>query len=297
MMMMTLVERRGRRALLAGRYLKRAITATLPSVPLTPHPAGGQRLSAPSTRRVIQFQLCRAHAQRPSDPRDVLELRALAERQPELSAAASLQIELVDALRRIQTRIATASVLLPMTEVAAALAGGRPLLDFDRLPIDWTEARLLFRQITDILRRHDALDAAAPRACTISDAAPSLPDLARQWFDERQDAIRHRDARRGDGAGRCGRFSCALPTCCSSDGGLRRVETRHLSGVRRRARLRLHHHQRRSPADLRPLPDALAHRAVSPARSAARATGSGSRASRRLTAPTASRPASRAGAT
>ena len=113
----------------------------------------------------------------------MLELRALAERQPELTAAASLQIELVDALRRIQTRIATTSVILPMNEVAERIASGRPLLDFDRLPIDWTEARLLFRQITDVLRRHDALDAAAAARLHDLGRSPTLPDLARQWFD------------------------------------------------------------------------------------------------------------------
>jgi formate dehydrogenase maturation protein FdhE len=118
-----------------------------------------------------------------TDPRDVLELRALAERQPELTAAAALQIELVDALRRIQTRIATTSVLLPMHEIAERIASGRPLLEFDRLPIDWNEARLLFRQITDILRRHDALDATAAARLHDLGRSPALPDVAREWFE------------------------------------------------------------------------------------------------------------------
>jgi FdhE protein len=117
-----------------------------------------------------------------ADPRDVAELRALAERQPELTAAAALQIELVEALRRIQTRIATSSLILPADEVAARISSGRPLLDFDRLPIDWTEARLLFRQISDVLRRHDALDAEGAARLHDVGRSPDLPDLARQWF-------------------------------------------------------------------------------------------------------------------
>ncbi len=117
------------------------------------------------------------------DPREVAELRALAERQPELSAAAALQIDLVDALRRIQTRIATASLILPPQEVATRLAGGQPLVDFDRLPIEWTEARLLFRQITDVLRRHDAVDPLAAIRLHEVGRSPGLPDLARRWFD------------------------------------------------------------------------------------------------------------------
>jgi FdhE protein len=116
------------------------------------------------------------------DSKEVVELRALAERQPELSAAASLQIELVGALRRIQTRIATASVL-STEEMIARLSSGQPLITFDRLPIDWTEARLLFRQVTDILRRHEAVD--SPSSARLHEIARSadLPDVARRWFD------------------------------------------------------------------------------------------------------------------
>ena len=114
---------------------------------------------------------------------EVAELRALAERQPELSAAATLQIELVEALRRIQTRISTASVAIAPEEIAARLSSGEPLITFERLPIDWNEARLLFRQITDVLRRHDAVD--APSAAKLHDLGRSagLPELARRWFE------------------------------------------------------------------------------------------------------------------
>ena len=118
------------------------------------------------------------------DPREVAELRALAERQPELSSAASLQIELVDALRRIQTRIATASVTLTAEEIATRLSSGRPLVTFDRLPIDWNEARLLFRKIADVLRRHDAVDAQGVAKLHEVGRSSALPDLARRWFEQ-----------------------------------------------------------------------------------------------------------------
>jgi len=117
------------------------------------------------------------------DPREVAELRALAERQPELSAAASLQIELVEALRRIQTRIATASVIMTTEEIAARLSSGQPLVSFERLPIDWNEARLLFRKIADVLRRHDAIDADGVARLHEVGRSPALPDLARNWFE------------------------------------------------------------------------------------------------------------------
>jgi FdhE protein len=116
------------------------------------------------------------------DPREIADLRALAERQPELHAAAALQIDLVEALRRVQTRVATGNLAMSPDEITARLARGQSLLDFDRLPVDWNEARLLFRQITDVLRRHDALD--APSATRLHDVGRSaaLPELARRWF-------------------------------------------------------------------------------------------------------------------
>jgi FdhE protein len=118
------------------------------------------------------------------DPREVAELRALAERQPELEQAASLQIELVNAQRRVQTRTATAALVLSDEELAARLTSGRPLLDFDRLPIDWNEARLLFRQVTEVLRRHDALEAADATRLNEIGRSATLPDLAKRWFTD-----------------------------------------------------------------------------------------------------------------
>lgn len=117
------------------------------------------------------------------DTREIAELRALAERQPELSAAASLQIDLMDALRRVQMRVATASVTLSAEEIAVRLSSGQPLVSFDHLPIDWNEARLLFRQVTDVLRRHDQIDATAAAKLHDLGRSQQLPDLARGWFE------------------------------------------------------------------------------------------------------------------
>ncbi len=118
------------------------------------------------------------------DPREVVELRALAQRQPDLSAAVSLQIELIDALRRMQVRIATMAIPLAADEVVARLSAGRPLIDFDGLPVEWTEARLLFRQVTDVLRRHDAVDRAAAARLHDVGRGPTLVELARRWFEK-----------------------------------------------------------------------------------------------------------------
>jgi FdhE protein len=117
------------------------------------------------------------------DSKEVAELRALAERQPELSGAAALQIDLLEALRRVQGRTATGLIALNPSEMADRMSSGRPLIDFERLPIDWNEARLLFRQVTDVLRRNDAID--ATQAARLHDAgrSPELPEMARRWFE------------------------------------------------------------------------------------------------------------------
>jgi formate dehydrogenase maturation protein FdhE len=134
----------------------------------------------------ISAMITRPRSTARPDPRDVAELRALAERQPELSGAVALQIALVDAVRRVQGRVATASVALSPVQIASRLASGQPLLDFDRLPIEWTDARLLFRQVTDILRRNEAIDVKSGLTLHEVGRSGSLPDLARRWFENGQ---------------------------------------------------------------------------------------------------------------
>ena len=117
------------------------------------------------------------------DSREVAELKALAERQPELSAAALLQIELVDAVRRVQARVATASITLTTDAIQQRLTAGQRLIEFEALPIEWNEARLLFRQITDVLRRHDAIDHVSALRLHEVGRSAELPSHARRWFD------------------------------------------------------------------------------------------------------------------
>jgi hypothetical protein len=118
------------------------------------------------------------------ESRDVVELRALAERQPELSVAAHMQIDLVEAQRRVQARITTPWIDLRADDIAERLACGERLADFDRLAVDWTEVRLLIRQVTDIFRRYDAIEAGdVPRLHEVGRDA-GLPAVARRWYDE-----------------------------------------------------------------------------------------------------------------
>jgi formate dehydrogenase maturation protein FdhE len=118
----------------------------------------------------------------------VLELKALAERQPELASAAGLQINLIEAVRRVQGRITTPWIETPADTLTARLSSGQPLLDFAQIAFDWNDVRLLIRQVTDVLRRHEVIDAPTATALHSVGRSPTLPDVMRAWF-ERQPTI------------------------------------------------------------------------------------------------------------
>ncbi len=115
-------------------------------------------------------------------PRDIAELKALAQRQPELAPAAELQISLLETIRRVQGRLTTPWVSATSDELAASLARGVPLLAFDQIPFEWNDVRLLIRQIADILRRYDAVDADGVTALHNAGRAADLPERMRAWF-------------------------------------------------------------------------------------------------------------------
>lgn len=117
-------------------------------------------------------------------PRDVLELKAIAERQPALAPAAHLQVDLIAAVRRVQSRITTPWIETPAEVLAARLASGQPLLEFAQIAFDWNDVRLLVRQVTDVLRRHEVIDPATSAALHSIGRSPTLPDVMRAWFDQ-----------------------------------------------------------------------------------------------------------------
>lgn len=116
-------------------------------------------------------------------PRDVVELKMLAERQPELAPAATLQIDLIESVRRVQGRITTPWIETSAETLHARLASGQPLLDFAQIAFDWHDVRLLIRQVTDVLRRHEVIDAATAAALHSIGRSPTLPDVMRGWFE------------------------------------------------------------------------------------------------------------------
>jgi hypothetical protein len=119
-----------------------------------------------------------------SAPRDILELRALATRHPDLTAAAALHAELVTAVRRVESRITTPTLDLSLDLLQTRLARGVPMLSFGEFPVDWAEVRLLIRQITDVLRRLDVIDQTAVVRLHGAGRDGGLCERARIWYEQ-----------------------------------------------------------------------------------------------------------------
>ncbi len=95
-----------------------------------------------------------------ADPPEIAALRKLKAEQPDLAAAVDLEIDLAALRRRVHGRISTPWLEFQPDWVVRRFAAGRPLLQFDEIPFEWTELRLLFRQISDVLYRHHAIEPA-----------------------------------------------------------------------------------------------------------------------------------------
>ena len=113
----------------------------------------------------------------------MLELKAIGDRQPELLPAVNLQVDLIEAVRRVQGRLTTPWIETPTETLSARLANGQPLLEFSQIAFDWNDVRLLIRQVTDVLRRHEVIDAATTTALHSVGRSAELPDVMRAWFD------------------------------------------------------------------------------------------------------------------
>jgi formate dehydrogenase maturation protein FdhE len=112
----------------------------------------------------------------------VAELRALRVHHPELADAVDLHLGLLEVQRRIQARVPTPWFEITADTVAQHHAQARPLLDFERIPLDVSDLRLAVRQTADVLRRFGALDRADYERVQTVGRDPRLLDVAREWF-------------------------------------------------------------------------------------------------------------------
>ena len=120
--------------------------------------------------------------QRP-ETREIVELRRLKEEQPDLGSAVDLQIELLQLQKRIQARVPLPSIKLETEHLNSLLAGG-PILQFEHLPIEWSDVRFLLRATAEAMRKHDALeDGHMQRIDALCRDASKLPPVMRSWYE------------------------------------------------------------------------------------------------------------------
>lgn len=95
-----------------------------------------------------------------SEPREIVELRAIKQQHPELADAVNMHMELVELHRRIRGRVPLPSFAFTPDIIARHQTEARPLLRFEEIPLDLTDLRLMVRQTADVLRRYGALEEA-----------------------------------------------------------------------------------------------------------------------------------------
>ena len=124
-----------------------------------------------------------------SEPRDIVELRRLRQEQPDLASAVDLQIELLQLQRRVQSRVTLPSIRLDVEYLNARLAQG-PILDFEQIPVDWSDLRFLLRATATAMRTHDALDEAdVKRVDSLARYAARLEVVMRSWYESARPGV------------------------------------------------------------------------------------------------------------
>lgn len=118
-----------------------------------------------------------------TEPREILELRRLKEAQPDLAAAVDLQIELLQLQRRVQARVPLPSIKLDTDYLNSLLPHG-PILQFEHLPLDWSDVRFLLRATASAMQNQDALEAGdARRVDVLCRDSSRLPDVVKSWYN------------------------------------------------------------------------------------------------------------------
>jgi formate dehydrogenase maturation protein FdhE len=118
-----------------------------------------------------------------AESREIVELRRLKEEHPDLATAADLQIELLQLQRRVQVRVPLPSIRLD-TEYLNGLLPNGPILQFEHLPIDWSDVRFLMRATASAMRNQEAIEEADVRRIdTLCRDASRLPAVLKSWYD------------------------------------------------------------------------------------------------------------------
>ena len=117
-----------------------------------------------------------------AESREIAELRRLKAEQPDLASAADLQIELLQLQRRVQGRVPLPSISLETDHLNQLLTHG-PILQFEHLPLDWSDMQFLLRATASAMRSHDALEELDFRRLEdLSREAGRLKAVLQSWY-------------------------------------------------------------------------------------------------------------------
>jgi FdhE protein len=117
-----------------------------------------------------------------AEAREIVELRAIKARHPELAGAVDMQIELLDLQRRVHGRIPLPWFELTTEDFLRHQLEGRPIVRFEDIPLDLTDLRLMVRQTADILRRFGTLDEPDYARIQTLGRDMKLLEMAGDWY-------------------------------------------------------------------------------------------------------------------
>lgn len=118
-----------------------------------------------------------------AEPREIVELKRLREAQPHLASAIDFHLDLLEHQRRIRARVPLPRNYRLLPTLAERLEAGEPLLRFDEIPIDWSDARRLLRETADLLVRYNMLDKGeCARVHTLTRDGDKLEPFIRWWY-------------------------------------------------------------------------------------------------------------------
>jgi len=106
-----------------------------------------------------------------ADSPELAAFRRLKADHPELATAVDMQVELFVLQRRVQARLSTPWLEFDPVWLESRLRDGQPVVAFREVPIEWGEFRVLFRQVSEVLRRYEVIEGSEAR---------ELQELARE---------------------------------------------------------------------------------------------------------------------
>jgi len=116
------------------------------------------------------------------ESREATELRALRVQHPELEAAVDLHLELLELQRRIQGRVPLPWLEVTPDVLARHQAEAKPVLQFEDIPLDMSDFRLMVRQTADVLRRYGTIEESDYQRIQTLGRDVSLLEVTGRWY-------------------------------------------------------------------------------------------------------------------